>query len=191
MPPARERPIPGDAIAALHRDGAGIRAMPHGEDGPPIVKDLGADLWIEQYREHGAHSRLAQAPGGAGIGLGDLLHHLEKNERFDFLSTECCGQQETEQPSLMQRGDEVVGQPATAFDLVGRGGDIGNELAGGFERGRRRDNARRGGFLQHVYLRGCQVTSEGSMDARSVGSMMSSGVTALGMRLMLSAQSLR
>src|SRR5579862_1035611 len=89
----RKRPAPGRAIAAIDRLHLARRRAP-GENAGIGIEDLARAVMVEIGRDHGADAALAEAPGGARIGLGDLLDHSHEDVRRDLGAADALRQEQ-------------------------------------------------------------------------------------------------
>ena len=120
------------AVAA----GLGANVMVDGAPGQNAlrgVEDFIGGIVIDIGRDHGADAALAEAPGGGCIGLGDLLLHLHEGGERHFGAAEALRQQGAVHAVLDQRGDDRLGQPARALDLVGFADDQGRQRPRAFD----------------------------------------------------------
>ena len=110
-----------------------MRDRAPGEDAGRRVEDLLRGVVVERGRDHRADAALAEAPGGGGIRLRDLLQHLHEGFRRRFGAAEALRQQRAIEPVLDQRGDDGRRQPPRPLDLVGLARDQRRDGAGPFD----------------------------------------------------------
>src|SRR5208283_3834810 len=100
-----------------------------GEDAVRRTKDLARRNGLEISGDHRAARRLVEAPGGAGVDLGDLLDNRDKSGRQEFGAAHRARQEEAEKAALDQRRADWLRQFAAALDLGRGGGEVGGEVA--------------------------------------------------------------
>ena len=88
------------------------------------------DGGIEIGGDHGANTALAKAPGGAGIGLADLLEHAEECRRRRFGAADAFRQQQLVEAAFGQRRDHFRREAPVALDGIGFRGDERRQRAG-------------------------------------------------------------
>src|SRR5271157_4018416 len=91
---------------------------PPGDDPALPAEDLPRHLGIEISRRHRTAAGLAEAPGGAGVVLGDFLDDFDVPRRRQLPAAECVGEQKPKQIALDQRLDDRLGQLASPLDLL-------------------------------------------------------------------------
>ena len=128
---AGKRPHPVDAIAALIGDRFGVVGRAPGQYAARIF----LEHFLGDFRLHvpgnGAADRgLADAPGGRGIGLGDLLDGLHVVDRRDLVAAVGPRQQHAPKAGFVERVDQVGGQLAVGLDARGRCGNDRRQRAG-------------------------------------------------------------
>src|SRR6266446_8251979 len=118
-----EAPAPGDADAAFdgHTAPRARQFRSPGEDAARWPEDLARHRWVEIGGGHRAARILPQTPGGRGVGLGDLLEHLDIGQRIKLGAAQRTRQQHAEKAALDQRLDNPLRKLAPLLDLV-RGG---------------------------------------------------------------------
>jgi len=125
---AREAPPAADPVAAVRRDRARARPRPPDEDRARIVaEDLARHVRAQVGRDHRAPRRLAEAPRRARVGLCDRLDDLHERDGIDLGAAERGGEQEAEQPGVVERRDDRLGEPALPVGLVRGRGDRGRQ----------------------------------------------------------------
>ena len=67
---------------------------------------------------HRAARPLAHAPGRAGIGAADHLHHLREGLEVQLVAAKRARQQQAKQLGLVQRRDDVGGKRARRLDPI-------------------------------------------------------------------------
>jgi hypothetical protein len=125
---AGEAPGSGQPIAAGYRPSFGGTRWAPRDDPAFSAKDFESHFGIEMSRGHRTTAGLAQAPGGAGVVLGDFLDHRDIGCGAQFSAAEGTRQQQAEQSALRQRLDDRIGQLATALDFLGRYLELGAEF---------------------------------------------------------------
>ena len=76
-----------------------------------------------------ARQRLRHAPGGAAIGRRQRFDHPVEGQDVGGAAAERCGHQHPRDAGVVDRGDDVVGDPPLALGAVGAGRDDGREAA--------------------------------------------------------------
>ena len=124
-------PAPGDPDAAVDRDAAaGTRELrPPGEDAARRSEDLARHPRVEIGGGHRAARILPERPGGAGVGLDDLLEHLDIGQRVELRTAQRARQQHAEEAALDQRLDDPLRELAALLDLVRSGCQLRRHFA--------------------------------------------------------------
>ena len=136
---AREQPRAGHPVAAIDRDGGPVgRTRRH--DRTRVAENVAYDLGLQVCGRHHGSGCLADAPGGAGIRLGDLLDGLKERRGIELAAAKPARQQHAEQLCSVQRGQDLLGDLALALDAVGGSGHHRRDVA------RPRDPPARGGL---------------------------------------------
>ncbi len=117
---AGETPGAGHPVAALDRDGAllAVGRAPR-QHRARIAENVARDVRRQIGGRHRAARALRDAPGGAGVGLGDLLDHLHVVGGLEFHAVAGARHQHAEQPGLVQRGEHLRRDPARGFGFGG------------------------------------------------------------------------
>jgi len=84
-------------------------------------EDLARHCRVEIGRGHRATGILAEAPGGAGVGLGDLLEHLDIGDGFELGAAQRARQQQAEKAARDQRLDDMFRKLSSFLDLIRSG----------------------------------------------------------------------
>ena len=126
----------GHAIPARHDDrrrGGGRRV---GHDGARRVDpDRPGDVTRHARRVRRVDRALVDAPAGAGVGLAQLLDHLDVARQVELGTADRPRHREMEHAGVGQRLEQRSRQLARGLRLVGAGLDLGRELPRGLERG--------------------------------------------------------
>src|SRR5215469_16407705 len=98
---AGKGPAAGEAVAAGHflDLGAAARWAP-GKDAVDRAENLARHGGFKKGRAGAAAIALADAPGGAGVVIGDLAHRVGEFHRGQLAAPQLARLQQTEQPSL-------------------------------------------------------------------------------------------
>ena len=125
--PARAGPV----AAGNGVDFMGDRAP--GQDPGRRVENFAGGIGVEVGRGHRADAALPKAPGGGGVGLGDLLLHLHEDFERRLRPPEALRQQNPVQPVLDQGGGHRGRQAPRALDLIGLARDQGLQCPGALD----------------------------------------------------------
>ena len=126
------------AIPAGHHDGGRGGGRRVGDDGARRVDpDRPGDVARHARRVRRVDRALVDAPAGAGVGLAQLLDHLDVGRQVELGAADRARHREMEHPGVGQRLEQRPRQLALGLGLVGAGLDLGRELPRGLERGGR------------------------------------------------------
>ncbi len=126
---------PGDPVAARYDDGLGVGLRRVGDHGARLVDpDRAGDVAGHPGRVGGEDRALVDHPAGAGVGLADLLDHLDVGRQVDLAAAHGTGKGQVEQAGVGHRVEERLCCVRLHVDVVGVRTDHGRELPGGFER---------------------------------------------------------